>query len=548
MSALWKAFVLIWNAAPAAMWRGALMAVAVLLMGAALLGLSGWFITATGLAGIAGIGIAFDVFRPSAGVRFLALGRAGARYGERIFTHDATLRALSTLRISLMRRLSRLSLPEMQRLRGPLALTRITADVDALDGIVLRVGLPIAAGLITHVVVFVGLWALTDIALAVTIACGYVLGGGIILLRLARRTYAPSRHAEEASQTLRRDTIGLMRGRSDLFLQGRVRSSLDRLHDTDDAMRAAMESLDTTERHAGMALAVLGTVVSGLALAIGSYLVTNGELDPARAAIGFFVALALAETLLPLRRGLAEIGRIRDAAERIFQVEEQGQGPARIGGQAKGHGIDVRAVTFRRSDTAVPVLENLSLKVAAGETVALTGPSGSGKSTLLAILAGTEPDFEGHVTIAGQDLRAFGERELRSKLTFVPQRAALVSGSIFDNLALAKSDLSEAEALDILDVACLTSVVERLGGLRGTLGEGGSGLSGGEARRLVLARALLRRPSVLLLDEPTEGLDAATARHVLSNIRALMPEAAILMASHRTSEIESADRIVSIKG
>ncbi|MEP3631544.1 MAG: ATP-binding cassette domain-containing protein [Shimia thalassica] len=548
MSALWKAFVLIWNAAPAAMWRGALMAVAVLLMGAALLGLSGWFITATGLAGIAGIGIAFDVFRPSAGVRFLALGRAGARYGERIFTHDATLRALSTLRISLMRRLSRLSLPEMQRLRGPLALTRITADVDALDGIVLRVGLPIAAGLITHFVVFVGLWALTDISLAVTIACGYVLGGGIILLRLARRTYAPSRHAEEASQTLRRDTIGLMRGRSDLFLQGRVRSSLDRLHDTDDAMRAAMESLDTTERHAGMALAVLGTVVSGLALAIGSYLVTNGELDPARAAIGFFVALALAETLLPLRRGLAEIGRIRDAAERIFQVEEQGQGPARIGGQAKGHGIDVQAVTFRRSDTAVPVLENLSLKVAAGETVALTGPSGSGKSTLLAILAGTESDFEGHVTIAGQDLRAFGERELRSKLTFVPQRAALVSGSIFDNLALAKSDLSEAEALDILDVACLTSVVERLGGLQGTLGEGGAGLSGGEARRLVLARALLRSPSVLLLDEPTEGLDAATARHVLSNIRALLPEAAILMASHRTSEIESADRIVSIKG
>ncbi|MDO6480052.1 amino acid ABC transporter ATP-binding/permease protein [Shimia thalassica] len=548
MSALWKAFVLIWNAAPAAMWRGALMAVAVLLMGAALLGLSGWFITATGLAGIAGIGIAFDVFRPSAGVRFLALGRAGARYGERIFTHDATLRALSTLRISLMRRLSRLSLPEMQRLRGPLALTRITADVDALDGIVLRVGLPIAAGLITHVVVFVGLWALTDIALAVTIACGYVLGGVIILLRLARRTYAPSRHAEEASQTLRRDTIGLMRGRSDLFLQGRVRSSLDRLHDTDDAMRAAMESLDTTERHAGMALAVLGTVVSGLALAMGSYLVTTGELDPARAAIGFFVALALAETLLPLRRGLAEIGRIRDAAERIFQVEEQGQGPARIGGQAKGHGIDVRAVTFRRSDTAVPVLENLSLKVAAGETVALTGPSGSGKSTLLAILAGTEPDFEGHVTIAGQDLRAFGERELRSKLTFVPQRAALVSGSIFDNLALAKSDLSEAEALDILDVTCLTAVVERLGGLQGTLGEGGAGLSGGEARRLVLARALLRRPSVLLLDEPTEGLDADTARHVLSNVRALLPEAAILMASHRTSEIESAARIVSIKG
>ncbi|MGA9435370.1 MAG: ATP-binding protein, partial [Roseobacter sp.] len=123
---------------PWAMARGAALSVVVLVMGAALLGLSGWFITATGLAGLAGIGIAFDVFRPSAGVRFLALGRAAARYGERLLTHDATLRALAALRIVLLRGYARINAKGLMGLRGEGALTRIVSDVDALDGLILR--------------------------------------------------------------------------------------------------------------------------------------------------------------------------------------------------------------------------------------------------------------------------------------------------------------------------------------------------------------------------------------------------------------------------
>ena len=546
MKLLWNAFRLIWSAAPWAMWRGALLFVAVLLMGAALLGLSGWFITATGLAGIAGIGIAFDVFRPSAGVRLLALGRAATRYGERLMTHDATLRALSALRISLMRRLSRLSLPEMQRLRGPLALTRITADVDALDGIVLRLGLPVAAALLTHGLVFVVLRWLTTPDMALTIAVGYLLGGALVMLRLARATFSPSREAERANQTLRRDTIGMMRGRLDLFVQGRLQDHLCQLHDTDDEMRAAMARLDRVDREAGLVLSLLVTIIAGVALALGGHLVASGALDPARAAIGFFVALALGETVLPLRRGIAEIGRIRDAAERILSHEEQGRDAPRIGGQATGSGLVAKDVSFRREGASAFLIEGLTLSVGAGETVALVGPSGSGKSTLLAVIAGTEPGYTGDIQILGQDLRAFGERELRAVLTMVPQRSALLGGSIFENLALAKPDLTHEEAEAVLETVQLSQVVARMGGLDGVLGESGAGLSGGESRRLVLARALLRRPEVLLLDEPTEGLDTPTAQKVLSGVRAWLPEAAILMASHRSAEIQSADSIFSL--
>ncbi len=546
MKLLWQAFRLVWSAAPGAMWRGALMFVAVLLMGAALLGLSGWFITATGLAGIAGIGIAFDVFRPSAGVRLLALGRAGTRYGERLLTHDATLRALSALRTSLMRRLSRLSLPEMQRLRGPLALTRITADVDALDGIVLRLGLPVAAAFLTHGLVFVVLRWLTTPDMALTIALGYLLGGALVMLRLAGATFSPSQEAERANQRLRRETIGMMRGRADLFVQGRLQTHLTALRATDDDMRKALARLDRVDREAGLVLSLLVTVIAGAALALGGHLVASDALDPARAAIGFFVALALGETVLPLRRGIAEIGRIRDAAERILHHDEQGTAPPRLGAAAHGAGIEAKALSFRRDGASADLIHDLSLRVDPGETVALVGPSGSGKSTLLALLAGTEPGYTGDITVLGQDLRAFGERELRGVLTMVPQRSALVGGSVFENLALAKPDLTPEEADAVLEAVQLAKVVARMGGLDGVLGESGAGLSGGESRRLVLARALLRRPQVLLLDEPTEGLDTRTAQNVLAGIRAWVPDSAILMASHRRVEIESADRVLDI--
>lgn len=546
MKHLWQAFRLIWSAAPISMWQGAIMAVLVALMGTALLGLSGWFITATATATAAGVTLGFKLFGPRAAVRLLALGRAGARYGERVLTHDATLKALSKLRVSLMRRLSRLSLPEMQRLRGPLALTRITADVDALDGIVLRLALPVIAGVLTHVAVFFMLWMLVAPSMAIAIAVGYVGGGAVVLIRLTKATFGPSRTAERANQAMRRDTIGMMRGRADLFLQGQVQSRLADIQQTESEMRSAMRRLDEVDRRSGLILSVVIALVSGGALALGGQLIATGAVPPAHAAIGFFVAVALGETIMPLRRGIAEIGRIRDAAERVLAHEEQGLGAPRVGGGATGSGLRATGVGFSRNGADAPLLRGVDLEVNAGETVALVGPSGSGKSTLLAILAGTEMAYDGEVRIAGQDLRAFGERELRGLLTLVPQRSALVSGSILANLSLAREGLSRDEAEAVLQAVQLDRVVENMGGLDAELGESGGGLSGGETRRLVLARALLRHPKVLLLDEPTEGLDTQTAKKVLEGIRDWLPEAAIITASHREAEIAMAQRVVTL--
>ncbi|MGD9863618.1 MAG: amino acid ABC transporter ATP-binding/permease protein [Pseudodonghicola sp.] len=551
MKRLWQILRLLWSADPWAMWRGAALSVVVLIMGAALLGLSGWFITATGLAGIAGIGIAFDVFRPSAGVRFLALGRAAARYGERLLTHDATLRALAALRITLMRRLEVWPMEALRRLRGASALTRITADVDALDGVALRLALPVAAALITHVVAFVMLAWLVTPAVALAVAAGYLLGGGLVLMRVALRTLAPSTRAETAMQALRRGAIGLFRGQREAILQGLLPDWRARIDAEEAEARAAHDLLDRIDTGAGLALASVVALVTALVLGLSGPLIAGGAIDPAQAAIGVFVALALAETLLPLRRGVAEIGRMRDAAARVLAEVPEGAAPVAAAARAPairpGAGLEVRDLTLMRPGRTRPLIEGLSFAVAPGEMLALGGARGAGKSTLLDALAAVAPATSGQILCLGAPLADWPEAALRRHLTLLPQRTALLAGSIRDNLAIAAPDLTDEAAWEVLRAVALDRVVTTRGGLEAPLAEGGAGLSGGESRRLALARAMLRRPDILLLDEPTEGLDPATARAVVTGIRSYLPAAAIIAASHRRAETEIADRRLDLK-
>ena len=522
MKALLPILRLVLTAAPWAMARGAALSIVVLLMGAALLGLSGWFITATGLAGIAGIGIAFDVFRPSAGVRFLALGRTAARYGERVLTHDATLRALAALRTTLLRRQGRLDGRALARLRGEAVLTRIASDVDALDGVALRLLLPGGAALVTHLAVFLALGWLAGWPVAWVVLGGYVPVAAIIFWFLARRSIAPSDQSEVQAQALRRGVIDMIRDRQSLILRARLEDRETALMAFDAESRKAARSLDGAERAAAAALSSLVGAVTGAALVVGGGLVASGAVGPAAGAIGVFVALALAETLAPLARGVAEYGRMVGAARRI-------------GGDTLGDAEGVGLSEPKVPAAAVLALRvpGLSLDLRLGEAAAITGPSGSGKTSLLLRIAGLA-DSDG-IAILGVRPADWSESALRQMVSMVPHRSALIAGTIRENLALA-SDASDADMWKALDAVCLSGVMNEREGLDTRLGEAGAGLSGGQARRLTLARGILRRPRLLLLDEPTEGLDEDTALRVLSGIRAALPDAAILATLHRSAD------------
>jgi len=517
MKALLQIARILIRADPWAMARGAALSVVVLAMGAALLGLSGWFITATRLAGLAGMGIAFDVFRPSAGVRFLALGRAAARYGERLWTHDATLRALAALRVVLLRGYARLDGKGLIGLRGEGALTRIVSDVDALDGVILRLILPVAAGLLTHAMVLFVLAWLVGWAVAMAIFAGYVVPAILVFWILARRSIVPSAVAEETGQQLGRGVIDMIRDREALILAAQLPRQENRLRGMDKQARGAAWRLDRVERDADLLLSILAAVVAMGAFVMGAQVLEQGHIGPAQAVIGFFVALALAEALLPLRRGISELGRMIGAAKRVAPHAVTHVEPAIAPGPCEGPLLRLRRA-------------GLFVTGEAGDAIVLTGPSGSGKSTLLLQIAGLG-DGEG-IEIKGISPNAWQEADLRQTLAVLPQRSGLISGTVRDNLSLSHAYDDEA-MWAALETVALADDLRRRGGLDLRLGEAGAGLSGGQSRRLCLARILLKKPDILLLDEPTEGLDAATATRVLSAVRQYLPDTLIIAAMHR---------------
>lgn len=544
MSAFATLLRLMWRDQRTALWRGAALSVLVLLMGAALLGLSGWFITAAAAAGLAGAGAVFDVFRPSAMVRFLALGRTGARYGERVLTHDATLRALASLRVRLLHGLVGAPWEVLTRLRGAQSLNRLTADVDALDGIPLRFVLPVLAGLLTHAVVFFALWTLVGLSVALVVVLGFVVGGGAVLVLGIIAARRRSRLAETAAQTHRTRLIDLIRARADLTVYGQLPGQVTAVARAEARRHAEATGLDRIERRSGVVLSMIGTVVAALALWLGADMALSGTITPAKAAIGVFVALALMETIAPLRRTLAEQGRMVQAARRV--VGMLGPGKNTEGASVNGVTLSMEAVRFSRAAGGRAILDAFDLKMEPGETVALAGPSGSGKSTVLLLAAGLVPPDAGRVTLGDVDLSDLAEDSLRDAVTLVPQRASLLQGSVADNLRLADPTAEDAVLWKALEAACLADVILERGGLEAQLGPRGSGLSGGEARRLILARAVLRKPRLLLLDEPTEGLHSELASRVLSGLRAAMPQAGILMAAHRPEELAFAGRVITI--
>lgn len=520
MKALVQIARLLTRADPWAMARGAALSVVVLGMGGALLGLSGWFITATGAAGLAGVGIAFDVFRPSAGVRFLALGRAAARYGERLLTHDATLRALAALRVVLLRGYARLDARGLMALRGEGALTRIVSDVDALDGVILRLVLPIVAGLVTHVLVLVVLGWLVGWAIAGVAFAGYIPAAIFIFAVLARRSIGPSARAEEAGQHLRRGTIDMIRDREALILAGQLSRQENRLRNIDAQARDAARRLDRTERDADALLSILVAIVAMGAFLMGAQVLEAGHIGLAQAVIAVFVALALAETLLPLRRGVSDLGRMVGAAGRVAPHALAPKTTAGVATPGKG-----------------PLLcltrPGLCVTGDAGDAIALTGASGCGKSTLLMQIAGLGKD-EG-IEIRGTPPNRWQEGALRDTLAVLPQRSGLIAGSVRDNLSLS-GVYDDAAMWTAIETVALTDDLRGRAGLDTRLGEAGAGLSGGQSRRLALARILLKKPEILLLDEPLEGLDAATAKRVLTSLRTALPDALFVAAMHRGAD------------
>uniref|UniRef100_UPI003565F5C5 ATP-binding cassette domain-containing protein n=1 Tax=Paracoccus seriniphilus TaxID=184748 RepID=UPI003565F5C5 len=335
--------------------------------------------------------------------------------------------------------------------------------------------------------------------------------------------------AEDLHQDLRAGVIDHLRGRVLLATMGHLPESRQALLQLDQQARdTAMTQSRVEWRVAALLQGVAALSLAGTILIAGK-LAVEAQIGAAQAALAIFAALALTELGGAMQRGIAELGRMRSAARRIVPAlhPQPEQLPAQTSLQVAGGGLQLKDVSVRPMPGAAPVICQFTLSVAPGETVALTGPSGSGKTTLLNAISGLLPLDGGQICRGG-------------RLGYLPQRPALMAGSLRDALHFAAPDSDDHDKDAVLAVCALPIALDY------QLGEGGSGLSGGEYRRLALARVLIQRPDILLLDEPTEGLDAATAERVLRGLRDWLPDCAILIAAHRPAERRLADRIISL--
>ncbi|RKK05312.1 ATP-binding cassette domain-containing protein, partial [Teichococcus wenyumeiae] len=364
--------------------------------------------------------------------------------------------------------------------------------------------------------------------------------GGLLPWWIARAALRPGRRRAAAIEALRSRAIDAAQGQVDLLMAGRTSAQAASIMAADTRLAAAEDTLNRLETRGAALLFLAGQAALVGTLLIAAPLAAQGVISAPIAALALLAAMAVLEAFAPLRRGALELGRALLAARRLApRLREQAAPAQPLPVAPAGLALHLRHLRLRYPGARQPVLDDFSLDVGAGECVALVGESGAGKSTLLSLLSGEIVAEGGHASLASGQPRT----------VWMSQRTELFQDSLRGNLLLAAPRATDAELMEALEAAGLGPVVAALpDGLATQLGEGGFGLSSGQARRLMLARALLRPAPLWLLDEPTEGLDRETALALLGRLRPRLAGHGTLVVTHLRREAELADRLVLLRG
>ncbi|WP_433043504.1 thiol reductant ABC exporter subunit CydC [Dactylosporangium sp. CS-033363] len=531
-------------------------------------------------------------------VRAFGIGRGVLRYVERVTGHDGALRVLGELRVRVYRRLERLAPAGLAGFRrGDLA-ARLVDDVESIVDLVVRVALPIAVAAVTGLASVLLIWSLlpaAGLALAVGVL---VVGVGVPVLQgaLVRRSdarLAPLRGSLAAG------TVDLVQGLPDLIAYGAVDSALAALDRTDRELLAATRRSSAASGVSAAVTALCTGLAALAALITGALAVHAGTLDGELLAVVVLTPLAVfeivgavpvaAQNLAAARaalRRLAEVAAAPDpapdprfpaelpagaavgsvarsaAGAAVGSVARSAAGAAvgSVARSAAGAAVGSVAVAGRAPVVRVegvaaewvagrPVVEGVSFVLEPGARVALAGPSGAGKSTIAALLVRWLDPSAGRITLGGVDLRELRGDDVRRVVGYLGDDAYLFDNTIEANLRIGRPDATAAEIEEALRRARLHEWVRGLpDGLGTGVGEHGVAVSGGQRRRIALARALLADFPVLVLDEPTEHLDEETAVALLRDLMDATRGRTVLLITHRADAREYVDAVLMLKG
>lgn len=491
-----------------------------------------------------------------AAVRLFALLRGIGRYGERLASHDLALRVLARLRVWAYRRLEALVPGGLGRVSTGDVLSRVVTDVDATQDLLVRLALPLATGLATASVA-VALAAVLLPTAGIALASGLALGALVIpaLAHHFGRHGSRSVAAERARLTA--SIVETIEGAPDLIAFGAARTAVANVDRTEAELSRALR---TRAAAAGIAHG-LGTLVVGATTltvtvlgvdALGSNPVGDGHLSAVAVAVLGFVTLASFEAISTLPEAFARLDTMLGSARRVRQLEDhvppvsEPQVPQALPIGPPALVLDGVAASY--SPKARAAIDGIDLALLPGKRVAVVGPSGAGKSTL-ALVALRFVDFSaGRVTLNGIDVRHLPSDHVRACIAWAPQDPHIFTTTLSANLRLARPDATDGDLVALLDALGLGRWLDGLPrGIHTELGERGVTVSGGERQRIGLARALLARRPILLLDEPTAHLDEPTETLVRRAVLARSAGRALLWITHRLAGLEDFDDVVVLR-
>ena len=476
-------------------------------------------------------------------LRALGAGRVVLRYLERLATHRATFGALASLRVWLFRGLARRSGGGLGFLRRGDALARLVGDVDALDGLYLRILLPLLAAVVLLPVLAI-LLGLTDPGLAIAVCALFAAAAGLIPWLAAGATLAEGARLAEAAAGLRVAVLDALGGMREVRAFGNEGRMLAQVQAREAALFAAQRKV---ARHAALAHAAALLCAQGALLLV---LVAGGP--PAALLPAVLLTLAAFEAAGAIPRAGALAGHAAAAAARVLEAAgsadtPQASDPAAVPRIANA-GLRFCSLRFAWPGRH-PVFEDLTLDIPAGSRVAILGASGSGKSTLVALALKVAAPQAGRVLMGGADIAALPPEAVRARVAWLSQATHVFADTVRANLLLGRPDADDTAVWQALTQAGLAEVVQALpDGLNTWIGEGGAGLSGGQQRRVALARALLSTAPILILDEPATGLDDTAERAFLTTLNAAAPGRTVILIVHRLVGVERLDRIWRLSG
>lgn len=527
---------------------GVLASLMTLLANVTLMAVSGWFIASMALAGLAGISM--NYFTPAAIIRAMAITRTVGRYVERLITHEATLRLVAHMRRWFYNHLEPLAPARLQSTTSGDLFSRIGADISVLEDFYLRTLVPGSVALIALplFLIFAGTYSLS---LSIGLAILYGLAGLCLPLLIHRFGKTASKQQVLQQATIRSDLVQGLQGMREMLVYGRTDDFVQEIDEQSAKLSQSQIHLAKLQASSQSIITLATNLAILLVLFALIPQIQSGMLSGPLLPMLTFFAMASFEAIIPLPMAMQSLITTRMAASRLFELADQSRHEVLTTDQMQcpiaNHpsSLKLEHVTFCYPEQSSPAFKDLSFSLNPGKRLAITGPSGSGKSSLINALVGFWPIENGCILIHGMPHDLMTEEQLRAHFAVASQKPHLFNSTLRGNLLLANEQASPQALEEVCQITQLDGLIASLPkGLDTYLGEAGQSLSGGQIRRLAIARALLSPAPILILDEPGEGLDPQMEQQILGDIFRYAKDKSIILITHSNAGLCHMDEII----